>query len=575
MKFVKSFLLFIVFLVLAVFCYYQLELDEYDQTTICNPIDISYRFTLGGTSFREAASPTMVMFKNEYYLFVAKSGGYWHSKDMAKWDLITTEDLPIEDRSPTAVVLNDTMYFMASFGSPSIFRSADPKSGKWEEIRDNFPYGQMDPCLFVDDNKRMYLYYGCSDKSPIYGIEINTKNFNPKGKPKELIDSHKDDYGWERKGDNNELKENPWMEGAWMTKHHGKYYLQYAAPGTQYKGYCDGVYVSDSPLGNFKLAPNNPISYKPGGFIAGAGHSSTFQDRYGNYWHISTMTISRKHIFERRIGIFPMFFDKDSELYTYTAYGDFPMILPRKKISSPEDLSPKWMLLSYRKPVTVSSELDDYPKDYTVDEDVRTYWSASSGKKGEWIIVDLEKECIVNAVQLNYAENNTTITGRNSDIYCQYDLECSSDKKHWETIKSRKGSKKDLPHDYIELKKPVKARYIKLTNRHVPDGTFALSGLRVFGSARGALPKAVDKLRITRSDTDRCIVKLKWQTSPGTVGYTIRYGNRQGKLYHFYQVFDSDSLIIGSLNRFENYYFTIDAFNENGITKGAKIVHVD
>ena len=48
-----------------------------------------------------------------------------------------------------------------------------------------------------------------------------------------------------------------------MTKLNGKYYLQYAAPGTEYKSYCDGVYVSDKPLGPFKLAliipfPTNP-----------------------------------------------------------------------------------------------------------------------------------------------------------------------------------------------------------------------------------------------------------------------------------------------------------------------------
>jgi hypothetical protein len=35
------------------------------------------------------------------------------------------------------------------------------------------------------------------------------------------------------------------LEGAWVTKHDGKYYLQYAAPGTEYNIYADGVYVSN------------------------------------------------------------------------------------------------------------------------------------------------------------------------------------------------------------------------------------------------------------------------------------------------------------------------------------------
>ena len=32
----------------------------------------------------------------------------------------------------------------------------------------------------------------------------------------------------------------PYIEGAWMDKYEGKYYLQYAFPGTQYNVYGDG-----------------------------------------------------------------------------------------------------------------------------------------------------------------------------------------------------------------------------------------------------------------------------------------------------------------------------------------------
>ena len=43
----------------------------------------------------------------------------------------------------------------------------------------------------------------------------------------------------------------PFIEGAWMTKHNGKYYLQYGAPGTEFSGYADGVIVGNHPLGPF------------------------------------------------------------------------------------------------------------------------------------------------------------------------------------------------------------------------------------------------------------------------------------------------------------------------------------
>ncbi len=546
------------------------------QTAICNPLNLNYRFCLDKPSRREAADPTIVNFKNEYYLFASKSGGYWHSTDLIDWDLITTEDLPLEDYAPTAVVMNDALYFMASADKPVIYKTADPKSGKWQIVNPAFPIGMIDPCFFVDDDGRLYFYYGCSNVNPIYGVELDPKTFNPIGKPKVLFNSNKDKYGWERSGDYNEDKPtNPWIEGAWMTKYEGKYYLQYAIPGTQFKSYCDGVYVSDKPLGEYTLAQNNPCSYKPEGFIASAGHSSTFQDKYGNYWHISTMTISQKHMFERRLGLFPMFFDKDGELYTYTTFGDFPYKIPKKKISGPEELSTGWMLLSYNKPVEVSSELSKHPKDYATDENIRTFWSAKTGDKGEWISIDLQKKSTINALQINYAENETQIFGRNSDICYQYLLEYSSDNKTWHILADKTQNKSDVPHDYIELQTPIKARFIRLTNYRVPSGTFAIAGLRVFGNGGGKIPAKITKLDIERSSSDKCIVNLKWNKSPNAVGYNIRYGTQKNKLYQTYQVLGTDSLTIRSLNSLSNYYFTVEAFNENGISKGSKIFEVE
>lgn len=546
------------------------------QTTICNPVNLSYRFCLDNPSRREAADPTMVVFKNEYYLFASKSGGYFHSTDLISWDLITTKDLPLEDYAPTAVVMNDTLYFMASKGAPlKIFKTADPKSGNWEIVNAAFPIGMTDPDLFVDDDGRLYFYYGCSNVNPIYAVELDTKTLNPIGKSIELFNSNKNIYGWERAGDYNDKAPRPWIEGAWMTKHGGKYYLQYAGPGTEYKSYSDAVYVSDKPLGPFKLADHNPISYKPEGFIAGAGHSSTFQDKYGNYWHVSTMTISQKHMFERRLGIFPTFFDKDGEMYVYTGFGDFPYKVPTKKISGPLELFPQWMLLSYNKPVEVSSELTGHPKSFAVNEDIRTFWSAQTGNQGEWISMDLQKECTVNAIQINYAENETKLFGRVPDIYYQYLLQYSSDNKTWKTLADKTQNKTDVPHDYIELKSPIKARYIKMTNYKVPSGTFALAGLRVFGNGGGKVSNAVVDLKVNRTESDRSIVNLNWEKKPGIIGYNIRYGVNKDKLYHNYQVIDKDSLTIRSLNGLLKYYFTIDAFDENGIIRGNKIIEIN
>ena len=541
-----------------------------EPIAICNPLNLNYRFQLQKPSRREAADPVLILFKNKYYLFASKSGGYWSSDNLISWNFITTKDLPLEDYAPAAVIVGDSVYFMGL--DKRIYSSADPSTGNWLIAKDAFPINAGDPDLFLDDDGRLYLYFGLSNSKPTSGVELDRKTLNPIGKPTELFNTNSADFGWERPGDYNTLKRRPYLEGSWMTKHNGKYYLQYSVPGTEFKSYADGLYIADSPLGPFNIADNNPFSYKPEGFINGAGHSSTFRDKYGNYWHISTMTISVKHPFERRLGLFPAFFDKDGMFYTYTGFGDFPHTVPQKLMKGPEDYQPSGMLLSYNKPIEVSSSLPDHPKENATAENIRKYWSAQTGDKGEWIMIDLQRSCSVNAIQINYAEEGTQLLGR-SDVICyQYLLEYSNDKKTWEPIADKTLNKTDVPHDYLQLEAPVSTRYIRLTNYHVPDGKFAVSGLRVFGKGKGKAPDRVSTFIVKRDSTDRRDVKLSWQKSPHAIGYNIRFGTQPNKLYENYQVFDSDTLSIHSLNRLKPYYFAIDAFNENGITKGEKLI---
>ena len=80
------------------------------QQTFCNPLNISYRFTPDKPSRRAAADPVIVLFKDNYYLFATASGGYWYSKDLLKWNFVTTKDLPFEKDAPAAAVINGSLY---------------------------------------------------------------------------------------------------------------------------------------------------------------------------------------------------------------------------------------------------------------------------------------------------------------------------------------------------------------------------------------------------------------------------------------------------------------------------------
>ncbi len=548
--------------------------------TVCNPMDLSYRFRpeTNEVSRREAADPSVIRFKDRYFLFASKSGGYWHSKDLHQWQFIRSTEIPTEEYAPTAIVLNDAVYFLASSREKStIYKSSDPMTGKWSVVSD-LEIPVWDPAFHLEEaTNELYLYWGCSNETPIYGVKLDPQHdFSFIGTPKELIHQQPELLGWEVPGDYNERKGvKPWIEGAWMNKHKGTYYLQYSGPGTEFKSYADGVYTSDNPLGPFQLATHNPMAYKPEGFAAGAGHGSTFTDDYGNYWHLGTITISGKHIFERRLGFYPSFFDEEGTLHATTKYGDWPVIVPDSKISTFEEIFPGWMLLSYGKKIMVSSEAEEQPAQNMADEDIRTYWAATSGKASEWAVMDLGKSYDVYALQINFAEHNTQVYDRKEGLFHQYLIEYSTDNREWIPLIDNSANQTDNTHVYQQLDNKVRCRYLRIKNRAVPDGNFAISDLRVFGKGDGSRPGQVKDLQLTRSAEDRRTLSLTWSPVEKAVGYNISYGTSRDKLYHNYMVYDTTMLTINSLNSNQTYYFSIEAFNENGIGDTALVKKAD
>ncbi len=544
--------------------------------TICNPMNLSYRFRLEEPSRREAADPTVILFKDKYFLFASKSGGYWYSFDLIKWNFIKTNEIPTENYAPTAVVIGDTVYFMASGKKNTVYKSSDPMTGKWTMAKDSLERSAGDPDFFLDTDNRLYLYYGLSNKYPIHGVEVDKNNFTFIGDPKDLIFGDPQAYGWEVRGDyNTSYDKPPFIEGSWMNKYKGKYYLQFASPGTQFKSYCDAVYISDNPLGPFKISLHNPYSYKPEGFADGAGHGSTFKDKYGNYWHVGTITVSVKHKFERRLGFYPVGFDEDGILYSTTKYGDYPLIVPQKKINSFSEIFPGWMLLSYKKKVNVSSSVESHPSLNMVDENIRTYWAAKSGNSTEWASIDLGAAYDVYAVQINFAEDSTKIFGRMDSLCYRYIVEVSKDNKRWKIIIDKSMNEYDNSHDYTQLKQKINCRYLRIKNIKVPGGDFAISGFRVFGKGNGAKPSAVTRLQATRNPADKRSVQIKWEASKNATGYDISYGEDKNKLYHNYMVYKDTTVDINSLSVNSNYYFTIESFNENGIKKSGLLIKAE
>ena len=223
------------------------EITEKEKT-YCNPLNLNYRFQFTeAASYREAADPAMLRYKDKFILFVSHSGGYWISDDMLSWEYLPVKSLPIEDYAMDAIAINDTVYYIASSAERKPFYfTTDPFRDDWKPFPDTLPFAVWDPHFFLDDDGQRYLYWGCSNIDPIYGVRLNSK-MQVVTEPEIFIEHNPDKYGWEVPGEQNELTRPGWNEGAWMTKHNNRYYLQYSAPGTEFKTYADGVYTSDSP----------------------------------------------------------------------------------------------------------------------------------------------------------------------------------------------------------------------------------------------------------------------------------------------------------------------------------------
>jgi len=562
------------------------------QKTYCNPVNVDYGYTPFPSftewgKHRATADPVVVNYKGDYYLFSTNQWGYWWSSDMLKWNFVSRKFLrpwnETKDElcAPAVGIVGDTMLvFGSTYTSKfTLWMSTDPKGNQWKPLVDSFEIGGWDPAFFTDDDGRLYMYNGSSNNYPVYGVELDRKTFKPIGTrtPMYLLQDWR--YGWQRFGeymDNTFL--DPFIEGAWMTKHNGKYYFQYGAPGTEFSGYADGVVVGSKPLfDGIEVKPQpDPLSYKPGGFSRGAGHGATFQDNQKNYWHISTSIICVKNTWERRMGIWPAGFDKDDVMWCNTSFGDYPHYLPG--IAGQEHGAfAGWYLLNYKKPVSVSSTLGSFYANNSVDESIKTYWSAATANKGEWIQSDLGQLSMVHAIQINYADQDIADDrlGKRTDQYHQYKIYSSADGKKWTTLVDKSTNKTDVPHDYVELAAPVTARYIKLENIHMPTGKFAISGLRVFGNGNGTKPATVKQLIVLRTQKDKRSAYIKWTPVDNAFAYNIYYGTAPDKLYNCIMIHDFNEYWMKGMDSQAPYYYCIEAINENGVSDRTKVMKVE
>ena len=571
-----------------------------DTAVYCNPLDLDYGWGIFKKDLplcRTAADPVIVMFKDKYYLFSTHDiGGYRVSDDLVHWKNLKFNKEVWNSAyneggtyvAPAVAADEEFVYFIKinndkKARTVDIVRSPDPSKGKWEVC--GTIKKVADPSLFIDEG-RYFIYYGLGNGIRRFELDPSSMSEIP-GSEEVILPKVRDvnacegGYEFGRREIFDEIEAPEWkgrykmtpcQEGSWVTRVGNTCYLQYATPGTIAIWYCDAVMTGPSPEGPFTLEPYNPVSLKAGGFIGSAGHGCVFADRYGNWWEITTMWVGNSNEFERRLGLFPVTFSEEGKMKVHTRLGDYPMVLPQRKFDASEGNLAGWMCLSYKKNCHASSSKEGFGPENASDEDVRTWWAAEEGE-GASLTMDLGEVMTVNAVQLNFGEQNYTPESFDDD-YTAYRLYASADGSRWKKVVDRSRNRKTNPHAFHVFDKPLKARYLKLECVHAMNGqSFAVRDLRVFGLGNGAPAAAPSDLKAVRDREDEKYAQLNWTPVEGADGYLVRFGIDPDDLNLCIQVKDgsTSSLLVHILTRGQKYWWAIDSYNESGISEGTTV----
>jgi len=114
-----------------------------------------------------------------------------------------------------------------------------------------------------------------------------------------------------------------------------------------------------------------------------------------------------------------------------------------------------------------------------------------------------------------------------------------------------------------------------MENIHMPTGKFAISGFRVFGNGNGAVPGEVKNFIVLRTEKDKRSAWLKWIPVDNAYAYNIYVGVAPDKLYNCIMVRSSNEYYFKAMDKDRPYYFSIEAINENGVSKPTAVMKVE
>ncbi|MBN1780353.1 family 43 glycosylhydrolase [bacterium] len=468
------------------------------KSRYCNPLPLMT--APGGNA---AGDVTVIREQGRYYMYCT-GGGAWVSDDMVDWTFHRVENVPV---APDVVKYNGDFYMCGNDGP--LFKADNPLGpftslGEWKNTPDVAGgwNGAFDMEIYIDDDNTPYLYYSGRGVSGIFAVRLDPDNLTRFSGPVKHLFGFDSNHVWERYGEMNEYTDVSWIEGPWLQKHNGKYYLQYSASGTQWKTYAEGYYISESPMGPFTYASNNPLMRKTDGIVTGPAHGCIVEGPDGNLWQFYTIVLSNPPG-GRRIGMDRILIGPDGNMSVTVT--ETPQWAP-DAVNDPEKGD------SGSVPVTInkvramnalskfSSQQPGRDAAYAVDNVSGTWWEPAPDDSMPALTIELSPATRFDAVQL-FAIDGVRLLfhsgGRafwrrsafTPDIY-RYRIDGSMDGETYIPVLDRTGNTVSRNTVFEEIS-PVKCRFVRLTLTDWPrSAPLGIIEFTVFGKPAESLPSA-------------------------------------------------------------------------------------
>ena len=458
----------------------------------CNPLPMP--IGPGGN----ASGDVSVLETGGMYYMCCTGGGMWYSKDLLNWELQGTEHIPsapdIAEYSGKFYVTgnSDHVYVadhpLGPYKDLGLFKNTGPIENGWN--------GGFDCKLFVDDDNQPYLFWPGRGVSGIYGVKLDKNDLTKfDGKPVHLF-GFNPMHVWERYGEANENPSVAWIEGPWIIKRNGIYYLEYSASGTQWKTYAEGYYTATSPLGPYTYAENNPLLRKTQGLVTGTAHGSIVKlAGKDEWWQFYTIVLGNPPG-GRRIGMDKVTFDYDGLMYCTVT--DTPQHAPGTvaKEGVPASLPVSINKIPGSDALSkCSSEKPGYPIAFIDDNFSGTVWMPADDDKEPYVMIDLGPATVWDVVQLFKVDavrimftgtRRGRCTAATYPVF-KYKVDVSMDGEHFTTVVDK--TQNTVSKDTIFEEFPsIECRFARLTITDWPKDTpLGISELTFFGVPGGYL----------------------------------------------------------------------------------------